>query len=74
MTKHSICSWSGGKDSCFALMQAINLGYNPRVLLNVLNEEGNNIPFAWDTLLYPAGTSQCGRVSSSLYQQFVAGL
>jgi len=40
MTKHSICSWSGGKDSCFALMQAINLGYNPRVLLNVLNEEG----------------------------------
>lgn len=38
-TKKSLCSWSGGKDSCFALMQAINLGYTPKVLLNVLNEE-----------------------------------
>jgi uncharacterized protein (TIGR00290 family) len=36
----SLCSWSGGKDSCFALMQAIEKGYNPQVLLNVLNEEG----------------------------------
>jgi diphthine-ammonia ligase len=35
-----LCSWSGGKDSCFALMQAINMGYTPKVLLNVLNEEG----------------------------------
>lgn len=34
------CSWSGGKDSCYALMQAIDLGYQPQVLLNVLNEEG----------------------------------
>src|SRR4249920_4270952 len=40
MTKNSLCSWSGGKDSCFALMQAIQLGYIPKVLLNVLNEEG----------------------------------
>ena len=40
MSKNSICSWSGGKDSCFALMQAIDLDYNPKVLLNVLNEEG----------------------------------
>jgi diphthine-ammonia ligase len=40
MTKNSLCSWSGGKDSCFALMQVINLGYVPKVLLNVLNEEG----------------------------------
>jgi diphthine-ammonia ligase len=40
MTKNSLCSWSGGKDSCFALMQAINQGYVPKVLLNVLNEEG----------------------------------
>lgn len=40
MMKNSLCSWSGGKDSCFALMQAINLGYLPKVLLNVLNEEG----------------------------------
>ena len=39
-TKNSLCSWSGGKDSCFALMQAINLGYTPKILLNVLNEEG----------------------------------
>lgn len=35
-----LCSWSGGKDSCFALMQAIKQGYTPKVLLNVLNEEG----------------------------------
>ena len=38
--KHVLCSWSGGKDSCFALMQAISQGYRPEVLLNVLNEEG----------------------------------
>jgi uncharacterized protein (TIGR00290 family) len=35
-----LCSWSGGKDSCFALMQAIKYGYTPTVLLNVLNEAG----------------------------------
>jgi len=40
MNKNSLCSWSGGKDSCFALMQAILQGYTPKVLLNVLNEEG----------------------------------
>lgn len=40
MNKNCICSWSGGKDSCFALMQAIHMGYTPKVLLNVLNEEG----------------------------------
>jgi len=40
MNKKSLCSWSGGKDSCFALMQAISEGYTPSVLLNVLNEEG----------------------------------
>ena len=40
MIKNSLCSWSGGKDSCFALMQAIQQGYIPKVLLNVLNEEG----------------------------------
>ena len=39
-TKNSLCSWSGGKDSCFALMQAIQQGYSPKVLLNVLNEAG----------------------------------
>jgi diphthine-ammonia ligase len=35
-----LCSWSGGKDSCFALMKAIEEGYAPAALLNVLNEEG----------------------------------
>ena len=40
MAENSLCSWSGGKDSCFALMQAIASGYTPKVLLNVLNEEG----------------------------------
>ncbi len=37
---NSLCSWSGGKDSCFALMKSIEQGYAPKVLLNVLNEEG----------------------------------
>ena len=36
---NSACSWSGGKDSCYALMQAIKNGYTPSVLLNVLNEK-----------------------------------
>ena len=40
MNKNCLCSWSGGKDSCFALLQAIQLGFTPKVLLNVLNEEG----------------------------------
>jgi diphthine-ammonia ligase len=38
--KNLVCSWSGGKDSCYALMKAIEMGYVPKVLLNVLNEEG----------------------------------
>jgi uncharacterized protein (TIGR00290 family) len=37
---YTLCSWSGGKDSCFALMEALKQGYQPKVLLNVLNEEG----------------------------------
>lgn len=32
-----ICSWSGGKDSCFALMQ---MNQKPTVLINALNEDG----------------------------------
>ena len=40
MEGSALCSWSGGKDSCFALMKAIEMGYSPTVLLNVLNEEG----------------------------------
>jgi diphthine-ammonia ligase len=37
---NALCSWSGGKDSCYALMKAKEQGYVPKVLLNVLNEEG----------------------------------
>lgn len=37
---NTACSWSGGKDSCFALMQAIQKGNTAKVLLNVLNEQG----------------------------------
>jgi diphthine-ammonia ligase len=40
MNKRALVSWSGGKDSCYAAMQAKALGYEPVVLLNVLNEEG----------------------------------
>jgi diphthine-ammonia ligase len=35
-----ICSWSGGKDSCYAVMKAIEAGYTPKILLNILNEDG----------------------------------
>lgn len=38
--KPSLVSWSGGKDSYYAAMQAAADGYKPVVLLNVLNEEG----------------------------------
>jgi uncharacterized protein (TIGR00290 family) len=37
---NALCSWSGGKDSCYALMKAIEQEFSPKVLLNVLNEEG----------------------------------
>lgn len=40
MERNVLGSWSGGKDSCFACMQAIQQGMTIRVLLNVLNEEG----------------------------------
>lgn len=36
-----LCSWSGGKDSCYAFYQAMKLGYKPIVLLNVMNEFGD---------------------------------
>ncbi len=49
--KDAVVSWSGGKDSCFAAMQAKDSGIIPAVLLNVLNEEGkisrsHGIPFS----------------------------
>ncbi len=33
-----VTSWSGGKDSCFALMKAYEQGHSPMVLLNMMNE------------------------------------
>lgn len=35
-----LTSWSGGKDSCFAMMQAVGEGLQPTVLLNMMNENG----------------------------------
>ncbi|MFD0962899.1 Dph6-related ATP pyrophosphatase [Pseudofulvibacter geojedonensis] len=35
-----LSSWSGGKDSCYALMKAIEMNYSPSVLLNIMNENG----------------------------------
>jgi diphthine-ammonia ligase len=45
------CSWSGGKDSCYALMQAIAQGSQLKVLVNMMNENGkisrsHGLPFA----------------------------
>jgi len=40
MNKRIGCSWSGGKDSCFAMMQAIDQGCIPSVLINMMNEQG----------------------------------
>ena len=39
--KKVLVSWSGGKDSCYATIQAMAHGYQPEVLLNVLNEAGS---------------------------------
>ncbi|WP_299248565.1 diphthine--ammonia ligase [uncultured Aquimarina sp.] len=36
-----LCSWSGGKDSCYAMHMAVEKGCVPSVLLNVLNEYGD---------------------------------
>lgn len=36
-----MCSWSGGKDSSYAFFKAMELGYRPKVLLNVMNEYGD---------------------------------
>ena len=40
MTRTIACSWSGGKDSCFALMQAVLEGHIPALLVNMMNENG----------------------------------
>lgn len=39
-TTYAVSSWSGGKDSCYALMKAMKTGLQPKVLLNVMNETG----------------------------------
>lgn len=35
-----IISWSGGKDSCYAMMKVVGQGFVPKVLLNMMNENG----------------------------------
>jgi diphthine-ammonia ligase len=35
-----VSSWSGGKDSCYAMMQTVAQGFVPKVLLNMMNENG----------------------------------
>jgi diphthine-ammonia ligase len=37
---HFLTSWSGGKDSCYAMMQAMANGFEPKVVLNMMNENG----------------------------------
>ena len=59
--KKVLCSWSGGKDSCYALIKAVQEGYEPAVLLNVLNEAGkisrsHGIPVS----ILQAQAEQCG--------------
>jgi len=35
--KNVLCSWSGGKDCCYALLEAKRMGYNPVLLLNMMD-------------------------------------
>ena len=51
MEKNFFCSWSGGKDSALSLYKAVDLGWKPQALLNILNEDGknsrsHNLPFS----------------------------
>jgi uncharacterized protein (TIGR00290 family) len=34
------CSWSGGKDSCYALMKALQNGHSLKAIVNMMNENG----------------------------------
>jgi uncharacterized protein (TIGR00290 family) len=34
------CSWSGGKDSCYALMKALQDGHTLHAIVNMMNENG----------------------------------
>ena len=38
--KSLACSWSGGKDSCYALMRRLRSGGTLKVLINMMNEKG----------------------------------
>jgi uncharacterized protein (TIGR00290 family) len=38
--KNVLCSWSGGKDCCYALLEAKRMGYNPVLLLNMMDDDG----------------------------------
>jgi len=40
-----VSSWSGGKDSCYAMMKAVADGFTPKVLLNMIYENGKDSPF-----------------------------
>lgn len=45
------CSWSGGKDSCLALHKAANNGFEPKLLITMMTEDGkisrsNGVPMA----------------------------
>ncbi|MGX7666825.1 Dph6-related ATP pyrophosphatase [Flavobacterium pedocola] len=37
---NTVISWSGGKDSCYAMMKAVADGLTPKVALNMMNENG----------------------------------
>jgi len=37
----SFCSWSGGKDSCLALFEALQQGYRVELLVSMLGENGD---------------------------------
>ena len=40
-----IASWSGGKDSCFALYEAMGKGYEVSYLVNFISEEFHRVSF-----------------------------
>lgn len=40
-----LVSWSGGKDSCFALYQAMRQGYNISHLINFISQEPHRVRF-----------------------------
>lgn len=45
MKEKVACSWSSGKDSCFACYKAMQLGYNVTYLMNFISEEFKRVSF-----------------------------